>query len=122
MAKILLADDDFSMVSLLKTLLGMEGYQVTTLWDKKGDILDNIRKEQPDILLIDIYLGDRNGLDIVRQIRQTPDLASLHIIMASGIDKTKECLAAGANSFLLKPYMPEELFKKLRELISKADE
>jgi len=121
MAKILLADDDFTMVSLLKTLLGMEGYQVTTLWDKKGDILDNIRKEKPDILLIDIFLGDRNGLDIVRQIRETPDLASLRIIMASGIDKTEECLAAGADVFLLKPYLPEDLYKKLRELTSKID-
>jgi DNA-binding response OmpR family regulator len=119
MAKVLLADDDFSMVSLLKTLLGMEGYQVTTLWDKKGDILDNIRKEKPDVLLIDIYLGDRNGMEIVRQIRQTPDLTSLCVIMTSGIDKTEECRVAGADSFLLKPYMPEELFTKLRDLISK---
>lgn len=122
MAKVLLADDDFTMVSLLKTLLGMEGYQVTTLWDKKGDILDNIREEKPDILLIDIYLGDRNGIEVVRQIRQTPDLASLRVIMASGIDKTEECMAAGADSFLLKPYMPEELFTKLRGLLSKTDE
>lgn len=122
MAKVLLADDDFTMVSLLKTLLGMEGYQVTTLWDKKGDILDNIREEKPDILLIDIYLGDRNGIEVVRQIRQTPDLASLRVIMASGIDKNEECMAAGADSFLLKPYMPEELFTKLRDLISKTDE
>jgi CheY-like chemotaxis protein len=121
MAKILLADDDFTMVSLLKTLLGMEGYQVTSLWDKKGDILDNIRKEKPDILLIDIFLGDRNGLDIVRQIRATPDLVSLRIIMASGIDKTEECLAAGADVFLLKPYLPEDLYKKLRDLTSKID-
>jgi DNA-binding response OmpR family regulator len=119
MAKVLLADDDFTMVSLLKTLLGMEGYQVTTLWDKKGDILDNIRKEKPDVLLIDIYLGDRNGMEIVRQIRQTPDLTSLCVIMTSGIDKTEECRVAGADSFLLKPYMPEELFTKLRDLISK---
>lgn len=122
MAKVLLADDDFTMVSLLKTLLGMEGYQVTTLWDKKGDILDNIRKEKPDILLIDIFLGDQNGMDVVRQIRETPDLASLRIIMASGIDKTEECLAAGADVFLLKPYLPEDLFKKLRELAPKTDE
>ena len=99
----------------------MEGYQVTSLWDKKGDILDNIRKEKPDILLIDIFLGDRNGLDIVRQIRATPDLASLRIIMASGIDKTEECLAAGADVFLLKPYLPEDLYKKLRDLTSKID-
>ena len=114
MLKVLLADDDYTMVALLKTLLNMEGYQVATLLDKTGDILENIRLAKPDILLIDIFLGDRNGLDIVRQIRQTPDLNNIRIIMASGIDKTEECLAAGANEFLLKPYMPNELFAKLR--------
>jgi CheY-like chemotaxis protein len=114
MQKILLADDDDTMLMLLKTLLGLEGYQVATLMDKAGDIMDNIRQANPDVLLIDIYLGDQNGLDIVRQIRTSPDLDHLKIIMASGVDKTEECLAAGANVFLLKPYMPNELFAILR--------
>ncbi len=114
MPKVLLADDDYTMVTLLKTLLGMEGYQVATLLDKSGEMLDIIRQEQPDILLVDVYLGDRNGLDVVRQIRSAPDLQTLKIVMASGIDKTEECLAAGANAFLLKPYMPDDLFKLLR--------
>jgi len=114
MSKVLLADDDYTMVTLLKTLLGMEGYQVATLLDKPGDILENIRLEKPDIMLIDIFLGSCNGLDIVRQIRELPELNGIRIIMASGIDKTEECLAAGADAFLLKPYMPNELFEKLR--------
>jgi DNA-binding response OmpR family regulator len=114
MTTVLLADDDYTMVSLLKTLLGMEGYQVLTLLDKTGDILENIRAAKPDILLIDVYLGDRNGLDVVREIRQAPDLNSIKIVMASGIDKTEECLQAGADVFLLKPYMPNELFEILR--------
>jgi CheY-like chemotaxis protein len=114
MLKILLADDDFTMVALLKTLLHMEGYQVATLLDKTGDVLDNIRREKPDVLLIDIFLGDRNGMDVVRQIRTTPNIKDLRIVMVSGIDKSEECLAAGANAFLLKPYMPEELFEVLR--------
>ena len=114
MARILLADDDNTMVTLLKTLLSMEGYQVSTLMDKVGDILENIRNAKPDVLLIDIFLGDQNGLDIVRQIRQMPDLNHIRIIMVSGVDKARECLAAGADVFLLKPYMPNELFEILR--------
>jgi len=115
MTKVLLADDDYTMVSLLKTLLNMEGYQVSTLLDKPGDILDNVREIKPDILLLDVYLGDRNGMDLVQQIRQEPDLINIRIVMVSGIDKTEECLAAGADRFLLKPYMPNELFDILRE-------
>jgi CheY-like chemotaxis protein len=114
MLKVLLADDDFTMVALLKTLLNMEGFQVASLLDKKGNILDNIRQEKPDFMVIDIFLGDRNGLDIVRQIRETADLKDLKIVMVSGLEKTEECLAAGANAFLLKPYMPEDLFTLMR--------
>ncbi|HTX91130.1 MAG TPA: response regulator [Anaerolineales bacterium] len=115
MTKIMLADDDYTMVALLKTLLGMEGYDVATLLDKTGDILDNIRKEKPDVLLIDVFLGDRNGVDLVKDIRQSPEIKDIRIVMASGIDKTEECLSAGANAFLLKPYMPGDLFAALRK-------
>ncbi len=114
MKKVLLADDDFTMVSLLKTLLNMEGYQVMTLLDKPGEILDNIRQAKPDILLLDLFLGDRNGIEIVREMRLDPELNSIRIVMVSGLDKTEECLAAGADKFLLKPYMPNELFEILR--------
>lgn len=114
MTKVLLADDDFTMVSLLKTLLGMEGYQVVSLLDKKGDVIENIRKAKADILLVDVYLGDRNGCDLVRQVRSLEDLKHLKILMASGIDRSEDCFKAGADDFLLKPYMPEELFRKLK--------
>ena len=113
MAKVLLADDDFTMVSLLKTLLDMEGYQVATLLDQTGNIVDNIRREKPDVLLLDYFLGNCNGLDIIKQVRETPDLKDLKIIMVSGINKAEDCIAAGANAFLLKPYMPEDLFDLL---------
>ena len=114
MKKVLLADDDFTMVSLLKTLLNLEGYEVVTLLDKPGEILDNIRAARPDILLLDLYLGDRNGMEIVRQMRKDPELNGIRIVMVSGLDKTEECLEAGADEFLLKPYMPNELFEILR--------
>ncbi len=114
MKKVLLADDDYTMVSLLKTLLSMEGYRVYTLMDKPGDIMANIRKVKPDFLLLDVYLGNRNGLDLVRQIRKARDLKDVRIIMVSGIDRSQESLAAGANKFLLKPYMPDELFNILK--------
>jgi CheY-like chemotaxis protein len=114
MPRILLVDDDSTMVGLLKILLTMEGYQVATLMDKPGDILENIRLAKPDILLIDIFLGDQNGLDIVRQVRQLPGMRRIKIVMVSGTDKCDECLAAGADAFLLKPYMPNDLFDILR--------
>jgi DNA-binding response OmpR family regulator len=113
MRKVLLAEDDDTMVSLLKTLLGMEGFQVATLMDQKGDPLETIRREKPDVVLLDIFLGDRNGLEILHRIRQSADLKTTRVLMTSGIDRKEECLSAGADGFLLKPFMPEDLIRKL---------
>ncbi len=114
MPKILLAEDDFTMISLLKTLLGMEGFEVDTLLDKSGDLFENIRNAKPDVLLLDVFLGNQNGVEILRQLRHTPDLKSVKVVMTSGIDKNDECLAAGADAFVLKPFMPEELIRKIQ--------
>jgi len=112
---VLLAEDDFTMVALLKTLLGMEGYEVGSLLEQKGDLLENIRKEKPDVLLLDIFLGDQNGLELLKLLRKESDLRAIKVVMTSGIDKSTECMDAGADAFLLKPYMPEDLIRKLQE-------
>lgn len=113
MTKVLLAEDDYTMVSLLTTLLELDGYQVVTVLDKAGNILENIRKEMPEVILMDVYLGDLNGMAIVKELRQQDDLKRIRIIMASGMDMRETCLAAGADEFLLKPYMPGDLLSLL---------
>jgi len=115
MPKVMLAEDDFTMVALLKTLLGMEGFQVATLLDKTGEILDNVRREAPELLLLDVHLGDQNGLDVLQKIRQAEDLKHIIVIITSGMNVQRECVSAGADDFLLKPYMPDELLRKIRQ-------
>ncbi len=114
MPKVLLAEDDAMMVSLLKTLLKLEGYEVETLLDKPGAYLETILKMKPDAMLVDLHLGEVSGLDLVREMRRQPDLKPVKVIMASGSPKGEECLAAGADVFLLKPYMPDDLIKAMR--------
>lgn len=114
MSKVLLAEDDYTMVSLLKTLLAMEGFAVVTALDKKEGFLEVVRQERPDVILLDVHLGDRNGLDLVRELRADPQLKSTRVIMCSGINMEAECLAGGADDFLLKPYVADDLLRKLR--------
>lgn len=120
MLKILLAEDDRTMVSLLKTLLSMEGFQVITLAGETSDILEIVRREKPAIVLMDIFLGAENGIDILRKMRQMPDLTKMKVVMSSGMNLRDECLAAGANDFLLKPYMPDDLINILKSNSSKT--
>ncbi|HSO12004.1 MAG TPA: response regulator [Anaerolineales bacterium] len=114
MSKVLLAEDDRTMVSLLTTLLKMEGYEVAVL-DIYADVPSEVSKEPPDALLMDVHLGGQSGMDIVRNIRKNPVNANVNIVMTSGLNMKDECLKSGANHFILKPFMPDDLLKLLKK-------
>lgn len=117
MPKVLIVDDDESITSLLITLLKLEGYQVfeSRDWDGLPGILID---EKPDLVLMDCILSDRNGLEILAEIRSNPLLANLPIIMTSGRDLSYESKLKGADGFLLKPYPPDLLLETIKNHIS----
>jgi DNA-binding response OmpR family regulator len=114
MAKVLLAEDDETMVSLLKTLLTMEGFEVLGL-DVNADVPAAIRREKPDALFMDVHLGGQSGMEILQEIRSNHDLADVRVVMTSGLDVKEQCIRSGANAFLLKPFMPDDLIKVLKQ-------
>lgn len=113
MPKILVAEDDHTMVTLLTTLLKMEGFEVVQL-DVQADVPSAVAREKPDVLLMDVHLGEQNGMDIVSSIRKRSDSSRVNIVMTSGLNLKNECLESGANHFLLKPFMPDDLLKILK--------
>lgn len=117
MTQILIVEDDKSMRNLLKTLLEMEQFQVSVVDPQESSlIISSIRENQPDIVFMDVNLKGISGLSILESIRVEPGIKSTKVIMTSGEDLRDPCLSAGANDFLLKPYMPAELITKLRNL------
>lgn len=116
MSKIMLAEDDQTMVTLLETLLGMEGYQVVSL-GVSDDVFESVRREQPDVLLLDVHLPHVNGLDVLEQVRGDDETKDLKVVMTSGLNVEDECLESGANGFILKPYMPDDLLDILKKNI-----
>ena len=81
--KVLVAEDDPTMVNLLKTLLKMEGFQVIAP-DADQDVLKAVYDHCPDILLMDVHLSNQNGLEILDSIRKSADGCDPRIIMISG--------------------------------------
>ena len=114
--KILLAEDDVTMVALLKTLLKMEGYQVVAL-DADADVPEAVRQEKPDVVLLDVFLSHQSGLEILDAIRHAEDTSAVRVVMTSGMNLKEDCIQRGANDFLLKPYMPEDLIGMLKHNI-----
>ena len=113
MPKILIAEDDQTMVSLLTTLLKMEGFEVVSL-ESHDDVPSVVAHEKPDVFLTDVHLGEQNGMEIVSSIRQNAELPQMKIVMTSGMDMKNECLERGADHFLLKPFMPDDLLEVLK--------
>jgi len=113
MAKVLIAEDDHTMVSLLQTLLKMEGFDVVVV-DEDAEMPAVILREKPDVLFMDVHLGQHNGLTIVETIRKDLRLTNLRIVMTSGLSMKEECIQHGADDFILKPFMPDELMRALR--------
>jgi DNA-binding response OmpR family regulator len=113
MLKVLLAEDDETMVALLKTLLKMEGYQVSAL-DADADIAPAVIETNPDILLMDVHLLHHNGMDELKKLRALPGGESVRVLMTSGLDFKDQCMVLGANGFIQKPFMPDDLINALR--------
>ena len=113
MTKVMLVEDDASMMYLLKTLLSMERFQVVTL-DITDDVISKARAEKPDVILMDVHLGGKNGIDVLTAMRKQEDLKKIVVIMSSGMNMEYECRDAGANAFLLKPFMPDDLIAIIR--------
>jgi DNA-binding response OmpR family regulator len=119
--KILLIEDDPTMQTLLQTYLQFEGFDVVVLHTEENleQITGAIHVEKPDLVLLDVYLRHLNGFDLLSAIRQDPQAKQVGVIMSSGIDFSERCLEEGADSFILKPYMPEELIQSIRKVIAK---
>ena len=119
MHKLVLVEDDATMLSLLQTLLQMEGFQVVVPdVETLGGILGVFRREKPALILMDVHLKEVNGFELLEHIRQDPELHDTLVIMSSGMDFTAKCLEAGADDFILKPYMPDELINLIRRRLS----
>jgi DNA-binding response OmpR family regulator len=118
MPKVMLIEDDETMSSLLTILLQFEGYAVSTSTDDSPNgFFEAMRRDKPDLILLDVHLRQGNGIEILRTMRNTPDLQDLHVLMTSGLNYKEECLQAGADNFLLKPYMPDELINLIKRII-----
>jgi CheY-like chemotaxis protein len=113
MPKIMLVEDDVTMLSLLRTLLKLERFETVTLSEQEN-VLDAIYRDRPDAILLDVHLTQGNGVDLLREIRSDPSLHNIYVIMQSGMNLAAECTAAGADNFLLKPYMPDTLIEAIK--------
>jgi DNA-binding response OmpR family regulator len=116
MRKIALIEDDTDLYALVKYNLEKEGFGVVGAQTGKG-VLELLRRERPDLILLDIMLPDSDGLEICKGIRQHPELAHIPVIFltarASETDRIVG-LELGANDYIVKPFFVRELIARIK--------
>jgi DNA-binding response OmpR family regulator len=112
----MIVDDDQTMISLLKILLEMDGFEVVNV-NEVAHLAELIRKEDPDLVLMDVFLSGVDGKEVLVDLRKKEDLTDIKIVMTSGMDLADQCMDAGADAFLLKPYTPEQLMNIIQNNI-----
>ncbi|MFA5135983.1 MAG: response regulator [Patescibacteria group bacterium] len=119
---ILVIDDDQAMLDSLDLILSEEGYDVETMID--GRSLENISPRYvPDIILIDYFLPDENGIQIVRKLKKQKNMANTPIIMMSAAyHLTKQNLSPEVDDFFSKPFDINKLMASIKQHLRKKKE
>jgi two-component system response regulator MtrA len=119
MPKVAIVEDDKTMLSLLQTLMEFEGFQVVHL-DRMDDlklVVETLRRDKPDLLLLDVYLDQYDGIELLRCLRGDREFDMIRILASSGRELSRECSQEGADGFIMKPYMPQELIENIHRLL-----
>jgi DNA-binding response OmpR family regulator len=119
--KVLIAEDEVQMNRVLTTALRHEGYEVDSVFDGQAAI-DLAEENAYDVMVLDIMMPIKSGLEAVQEIRQTGN--QTHIIMLTAmaeIDDRVNGLDSGADDYLTKPFSLKELLARLRSMARRVD-
>jgi two-component system response regulator MprA len=115
-SKVLVVDDDAHIRASLRRTLAFEGYQVREAEDglaALGTALD----ELPDLVILDIMMPGMDGLEVCRRLREVNDVPILMLTAREGTSSQVEGFDAGADDYIVKPFVKDELLARIRALL-----
>jgi CheY-like chemotaxis protein len=119
-SKVLVVDDDPEIVTFLSTLLELEGIE-SSVATSAAAALEQVQQGRPDLVLLDIAMPDRDGIDLCKELKSDPRTAEVPVFVVSarpGKDVVERALAAGAEEFIRKPFENAELISRIRVRLS----
>ena len=121
-ACILVVDDDRSMALFCQTVLGHKGI-TTRIANSAEQAFELLAEFRPDLILLDLYLTDMNGIEVAQWIRERPDMAMVPILFMSGeesLDQRFDAIRMGGDDFLLKPIKPRHLIASVSARVRRS--
>lgn len=117
--RVLLIEDELNIVEAVSFLLTRDGWTVHTHHDG-ASALDKVRAGSPDMVILDVMLPGKSGYDVLRDMREDPDLAQIPVMVltARGQQRDRELAEhLGATRFMTKPFANAELLDAVQQLV-----
>jgi len=118
--RILVVDDEFSIIKFLRATLKAKGYEVLAAMDG-AEGLQTIEMELPDLVILDIMMPKMDGFEVCRQLRKWSQIPII-MLSARGDESDKvKCLELGADDYITKPFGAEELVSRVRAVLRRTE-
>jgi DNA-binding response OmpR family regulator len=121
MRRILAVDDDHDILEVLQFILEDSGYKVDTLSDGK-QLMDTIRSNHPDLILLDIMLGNMDGRELCKELKRQVSTHNIPVIMISASHNIADTLnhENGPNDFIEKPFDINVLLDSIKRQLNSS--
>lgn len=122
MRHVLLIEDEPNIIEAIRFLLSRDGWRVDTHADGR-DAVDVIQQLAPDLVILDLMLPGRSGLEILSDLRQISELQSLPVLMLTARGQSRDrdmAERAGVSRFMTKPFSNAEVLDAVRDLVTEA--
>lgn len=119
MAKITVIDDSKATIDMLAAILRSGNHEVTAYLES-NNVEINIASEQPDLILLDIVMPERNGFEVLRALRRDSSTRNIPVILVSSKNQPTDILwgkRQGANDYITKPFTPESILSAIGQFL-----
>lgn len=118
--RVLLIDDDTRLMRLFERYLGAEGFAVTGFTDGQA-ALEAIEQDPPEVIVLDVMMRQMDGWQLLQQLRSTPSLERVPIVVCSVLNEPELAQILGAQSYLKKPVSQRQLLAALRQALEESN-
>ena len=123
MAKILIAEDEKDIRELIKFSLSFAGFEVVTVSNGQ-ELVDTVKamEVKPDLIMSDVRMPQKTGYEACAEIKAIPELQEIPVVFLSAKGQESEIqtgLNSGAYEYILKPFAPDELIKRVTDIVNR---
>lgn len=119
--RILVVEDEESLLMLERILLSSKGYSVTGVMDGRA-ALEEIAANRPDLVILDIMLPEMDGFEVCKQIKENPDTSGIPVVMLTAKKSNQDVnrgMQVGADAYITKPFKSAKVIEVIEGLLGK---